>query len=508
MNIMRGTRLGAIVAVSLQFVLLVSVAHAETDLSFSGTPVVVDGNGVDTGSVGTTARWNNVGTINGTDIDFVIEVVSNNRTGDSLSFTTDGDDASVWLDGVTGQVVELDYNFYEAGTSTPITIIPEALIQDLDSDIPGTSTLQIVRVLTSQIANYTLEADGPGSDLAVVTLDNGTPGDFSDDEFEVTSGASGNPGDTNISIEFDFQPLATIRLTFETANGASGQRFSFDGNADNYFTTRGENKQDLIPPVTPTVTLLATSDPTPTLTGTAEAFTTMTIVVAGATFEVVAESDGTWSLDTGNVTPETGTFSPNIDGSALNSVEATSTDAAGNSATDVSIAELFIDATPPTVTISTTGVVNAGNETVFFFSGDCTAGDGPITTSVAGASPPSTLSACSSGTWISGAMDLSGIADGSNAVVANASQTDSYGNTGNAATVSLDKDATPPGTPTVNALATSNTTPVVTGTADAGAVVDVSVGGAQYTVAANGSGQWSLDTGGSRSCLFSPIVVK
>ena len=124
----------------------------------------------------------------------------------------------------------------------------------------------------------------------------------------MTSGASGSPGDTNISIEFDFQPLETIRLTFATANGASGQRFSFDGNADNFFTTRGENKQDVFPPVTPTVTLLATNDATPTLTGTAEAFTTMTVVTAGATFEVVAETDGTWSLDTGNVTPENRDF--------------------------------------------------------------------------------------------------------------------------------------------------------------------------------------------------------
>ncbi|MBT8100473.1 MAG: hypothetical protein KJO82_12015, partial [Gammaproteobacteria bacterium] len=506
MKIVIGTRLVALVAVSLQFVLLVSVARAETDLSFSGTPVVVDGNGIDTGSVGTTARWNNVGTINGTDLDLVIQVMSNNRSGDSLSFTTDGDDASVWLDGASGQVVGLDYNFFEAGTSTPITIVPEALIQDLDADILGTSTLQIVRVPTIQIANYTLEADGLGSDLTVVTLDNGTPGDSSDDEFEVTSGASGNPGDTNISIEFDFQPLATIRLTFETANGASGQRFSFDGNADNYFTIRGENKQDLLVPNTPTVALIATNDATPTLTGTAEAFTTMTIVAGGATFEVVAESDGSWSLDTGSVTAESGTFSPNIDGSTLNEVVATSTDAAGNSATDVSDSELFIDATPPALTISTTGVVNAANETNFPFSGDCTNGDGPVTVSVAGASPPSIVASCQSGTWISGGMDLSGIADGSNAVVVNASQTDFYNNTGNAPTVSLDKDATPPGTPTVNALATNDTTPVVTGTADAGATVEVSVGGALYTVTANGSGQWSLDTGNATpvSGAFNP----
>jgi len=195
-----GTRFGALVAVSLQLFLIVSTASAETELSFTGLPVIVDGNGADTGSVGTTARWSNVGTLNGADLDLVIKVISNNRAGDSMSFTTDGDDAAVWLDGSSGQIVDLDYNFLVAGTSTPITIIPVALIQDLDSDIAGTSTLEIVRTPTSQIANYVLEGAGLGSDLTVVTLDNGTPGDTTDDVFEVTSGASGNLGDTNISI--------------------------------------------------------------------------------------------------------------------------------------------------------------------------------------------------------------------------------------------------------------------------------------------------------------------
>ncbi|MDJ0793834.1 MAG: Ig-like domain-containing protein [Woeseiaceae bacterium] len=503
MNNVNGARLGAIAAVLL---LLQAVAHAETDLSFSGSPVIVDGNGVDTGSIGTTARWSNVGTLNGTDIDLVIEVISNNRGGDSMQFTTDGDDAAVWLDGASGQIVELDYNFFEAGTSTPITIIPEALIQDLDSDVSGTSTLEIVRVLTSQIANYTVEASGPGSDLTVTTLDNGTPGDSSDDEFEVTSGADGNPGDTNISIEFDFQPLPTIRLVFETANGASGRQFSFDGNADSYFTTPGENKQDMFSPVAPTIALLATNDATPTLTGTAEAFSTMTVVVGGATFEVVAASDGTWSLDTGIVVPESGTFNPNIDGTTVNEVIATSADAAGNTTNDVSGNELYIDATPPFLSISTTGIVNAANEASFSFHGTCTNGDGDVTVSVAGASPPSMTAPCSGGTWISSAFDLSGIADGSSAVVVNATQTDAFGNTGNAATVWLDKDSTPPGTPTVDALTTSDTTPVITGTADAGAAVSVTVGGATYTVSANGSGQWSLDTGLATpdSGVFSP----
>ena len=501
-----GNRFGALVAVSLQLLLIAPTASAETELSFTGSPVVVDGNGTDTGSVGTTARWINAGTLNGVDLDLVIEVISNNRTGDSIGFSTDGDDAAVSLDASSGQIVDLDYNFFEAGTSTPITIVPEALIQDLDSDIAGTSTLEIVRTPKSQVANYTVEAGGIGSDLTVVTLDKGTPGDTTDDDFEVTSGASGNPGDTNISIEFDFQPSSTIRLTFETANGASVRRFSFDGNSDSYFTTRDETPQDSSPPVTPTVALLATNDATPTLTGTAEAFTSMTIAVGGATFEVVAESNGTWSLDTGSVTPQSGTFSPSIDGSATTDVSATSADAAGNSTSDITGSELFIDATAPVVTITTSDVVVVANVNNYMLDGVCTAGDGVVTVSIAGATPASMIAPCSGGTWISGGFDLSGIADGSNAVVVDASQTDSWGNIGNATTVQLDKDATPPGTPTVGAQATNDTTPIVTGTADAGASVSVSIGGAVYTVVANGSGGWSLDTGAVApdSGIFNP----
>ena len=114
-----GTRCGALVAVFLQLCLIAPAANAETDLRFTGSPVVVDGNGVDTGSVGTTARWSNVGTLNGTDLDAVIEVISNNRTGDSLGFATVGDDAAVSLIGLTGQIVDLDFNFFIIQLSFP-----------------------------------------------------------------------------------------------------------------------------------------------------------------------------------------------------------------------------------------------------------------------------------------------------------------------------------------------------------------------------------------------------
>ena len=497
---------GVLLAAFSQLVLFASPAIAATELSFTGAPVIVDGNGTDTGSVGTTATWTNVGTLNGSGIDLVIEVISNNRSGDSVRFTTDGDDAAVWLDAASGQVVELDYNFFETGTSTPIVVIPEGLFQDLDSNVSGTATLEIVRVQSSQVASYTLEAAGLGSDLTITTLDNGTPGDTSDDQFEVTSEANGNPGDTNISIEFDFQPLSAIRVTLETANGGSGRRFSFDGNAESFFTSRDENPQDVTPPPVPTVDFLTTNDATPTLTGTAEAYSTVTVTAGGATFEVVAAGDGTWSLDTGVVIPESGVFNPNTDGSVANEVVVTSTDAAGNSTADITGNELIIDATAPVVTIDSADVVNAANESSYNVAGTCTDGDGAVTVAIAGASPPSLSVACVGGAWTASGFDVSGIADGTNVIVVDASQTDALGNTGNATSVQVDKDATPPGTPTVDAQVTNDTTPVITGTADAGVTVTVSVGGAVYTVVADGAGRWTLDTGSATpdSGAFNP----
>ena len=55
-------------------------------------------------------------------------------------------------------------------------------------------------------------------------------------------------------------------------------------------------------------------------------------------------------------------------------------------------------------------------------------------------------------------------------------------------------DTTPPTTPTVTSRTTHDTTPLLSGTAEAGTAVTVSVGGASYLVTADGSGNWQLDT--------------
>ncbi|WP_226975887.1 Ig-like domain-containing protein [Zobellia nedashkovskayae] len=104
---------------------------------------------------------------------------------------------------------------------------------------------------------------------------------------------------------------------------------------------------DVTPPVPPTVESQITNDTTPVITGTAEANSTVEVEVGGAFYTVIADSSGNWTIDTETVTPESGTFAPNVNGT--NEVVITSTDAAGNSAVDVTTLELTIDTTEPEI---------------------------------------------------------------------------------------------------------------------------------------------------------------
>jgi len=55
-------------------------------------------------------------------------------------------------------------------------------------------------------------------------------------------------------------------------------------------------------------------------------------------------------------------------------------------------------------------------------------------------------------------------------------------------------DTTPPVEPTVDISATNNSTPTISGTAEAGSTVSVVVGYASYSLTADDTGAWTLDT--------------
>ncbi|NUB17587.1 hypothetical protein GAY28_38530, partial [Azospirillum brasilense] len=89
----------------------------------------------------------------------------------------------------------------------------------------------------------------------------------------------------------------------------------------------------------------------------------------------------------------------------------------------------------------------------------------------------------------SGPLNLN--ANGANPVSATA--TDAAGNVSAPGTQSLTIDTTLPNAPVVTSAALSNsTTPILTGTAEAGSTVTVTIGGATYTTTATG-GNWSVN---------------
>src|SRR5690606_30360932 len=102
---------------------------------------------------------------------------------------------------------------------------------------------------------------------------------------------------------------------------------------------------DTTAPTVPTVDVLVTNDQTPTLTGTADSTDELTVEVNGVTYtegdgNLVDNNNGTWTLQVpvGNEIPE-----------AEYDVVATATDASGNTSIDVTLNELTIDLTAPTL---------------------------------------------------------------------------------------------------------------------------------------------------------------
>ena len=121
---------------------------------------------------------------------------------------------------------------------------------------------------------------------------------------------------------------------------------------------------DTTAPAAPQITSPAlTGDLTPRISGMAEAGCTITLTLAGASYTTSAIG-GVWSVDTGTITPQSGTLALQPDGSHPLLVIAT--DAAGNSSSAASQV-LVTDSTAPTLTISADDAGNASGAVLFTF---------------------------------------------------------------------------------------------------------------------------------------------
>jgi hypothetical protein len=231
---------------------------------------------------------------------------------------------------------------------------------------------------------------------------------------------------------------------------------------------------DSTPPGTPTITgaPISTNDSTPIISGTyddTEIGGTFTVTIDGATYTLggLGVNDGyltavgnIWTLDLSALLPVL------VDGTYP--IVAEHEDASGNTATDVTNNELILDATDPVVptvnaltTSDTTPIITGTYDDTE--TGDTFTVTIDGTTYTLGIDPELTNVG---NTWT---LDLSSLTpaliDGTYTVVA--IHEDAFNNTATDATTNeLEIDSTLPATPTVNTIATNDTTPIITGTFD------------------------------------------
>ncbi len=171
-------------------------------------------------------------------------------------------------------------------------------------------------------------------------------------------------------------------------------------------------------------------------------------------------------------------------------------DAAGNVGAP-SYANIILDTTAPTVSIGTIAVddvINAVEHgTGLVISGATTAENGQVVT--VSLNGNSYAGIASGGVWsvAVGASDVSALTQAHGAYTVTASVSDAAGNASGQASHTINVDTSAPAVAITSGALTGSTTPVVSGTAEAGASVTVSVAGATYTTTATG-GVWSVNT--------------
>jgi hypothetical protein len=218
---------------------------------------------------------------------------------------------------------------------------------------------------------------------------------------------------------------------------------------------------------------------TPTLAGTAEAGSTVTVSLDGAPVGTVsADALGAWSL----VVPSALEDGPYT-------ATAISVDGGGNTSPVSAPRTFTVDAVVPAAPVLTAPAAFV-NTTTPAISGTASAGS-TVAVTVDGALV-GTVTVSASGTW---SLTPSS-ALGQGAHTATATATNPEGNTSVASAArTFTVDTVAPAAPMLTAPAAlvTTTTPVISGTAEAGGTVAVSLdGGPSRTVTANASGAWSF----------------
>ncbi|MFT0137683.1 Ig-like domain-containing protein [Alcanivoracaceae bacterium MT1] len=415
---------------------------------------------------------------------------STNDTTPTLAGTAEaGSTVEVFQDGVSLGTVEADAD--GNWSFTPSTELAEgdysftATATDPAGNTSDPSTAFEVTVDTTAPEAPTVEpTDGTvlagtaeaGSTVEVDTNGDGTP------DYTVEADADGN-----WSVTPD-APLADGTDVSVTARDPAGNTsdpvtVTVDATAPEAPAIT-EAQDDVEPGTDPILSGGSTNDTTPTLAGTAEAGSTVEVFQDGVSLgTVAADADGNWS------------FTPSTElGEGSYSFTATATDAADNTSDPSTAFEVTVDTTAPEAP-----VVNPSDGTEL--SGTAEPGS-TVGVDVDGdGTPDYTVEADADGNW--SVTPDAPLADGAEITV---TASDEAGNTSDPVTAIVDavapeapvitqaEDDVAPGTdPVLTGGSTNDTTPTLTGTAEAGSTVAIFQDGTEIgTATADGSGNWSF----------------
>ncbi|PTB93197.1 hypothetical protein C9994_13265, partial [Marivirga lumbricoides] len=248
----------------------------------------------------------------------------------------------------------------------------------------------------------------------------------------------------------------------------------------------------LNPPAEPTVINQITNNTTPTLTGTA-------VVNVGESLEVLLNGQ-TYVLGDGNLSISGTTWTlivpvANAIGTdGIYDVTATHINGVGTRTDDTTNGELEIDTDAPEIVISgQPSIINNNSSYTVNLNFDEDITGLQITDIVVTNASLSNLTSINASTYTIVVLPAG---TGNITIDFPAGGVKDLANNNNlaASQVLTIYDDTAPATPTVNALTTSDNTPVVSGTAEIGSTVTVIINGVTFTTTADASGNWSVDT--------------
>ena len=232
---------------------------------------------------------------------------------------------------------------------------------------------------------------------------------------------------------------------------------------------------DATAPDAPVIDALTTNNQTPTITGTAEEGSQIRMTVDGNIYTAITDSDGNWSAMV-TATLEEGPYT----------IRATATDRPFDNQSVEGTADLVIDLTSPAPPVIDDQITNDTTPTI---TGTAEAFSTVILTLN---SVDYTATTAANGLWSIDITDL--LLDDIYTVTA--TSTDIAGNLSDVGSGSLTIDTEAPAPPVFDQpnYATNDRTPDISGGAEIGAKITVTINGRDYTMIADSNGSWSITT--------------